>query len=72
MGIRKAKYAYLVLKHYAKEDVNRDWEVDISDIVAVINTIAGETLYKEYADVNDDGKIDISDIVAIINCIAKM
>ena len=72
MGIRKAKYAYLVLKHYAKEDVNRDWEVDISDIVAVINTIAGETLYKEYADVNDDGKIDISDIVVIINCIAKM
>jgi len=51
-------------------DVNQDNTVDISDIVAVINVIAG-TDSNEKADVNSDGKADISDIVAIINSIAK-
>ena len=51
-------------------DVNHDGSVDISDIVAVINTIAGETTYSSSADVNKDDNIDISDIVAIINTIA--
>ena len=51
-------------------DVNQDNTVDISDIVAVINVIAG-TDSNEKADVNADGKTDISDIVAIINSIAK-
>lgn len=52
-------------------DVNHDGSVDISDIVAVINTIAGETTYLSSADVNTDTNIDISDIVAIINIIAN-
>ena len=51
-------------------DVNQDNTVDISDIVAVINVIAG-TDSNDKADVNADGKVDISDIVAIINSIAK-
>ncbi len=51
-------------------DVNEDSKVDISDIVAVINQIAGTATYR-YADVNDDNKVDISDIVAIINVIAN-
>ena len=54
---------------HLKGDVNEDGEVDISDIVAVINQIAGKATYR-YADVNDDGEVDISDIVAIINIIA--
>ncbi len=52
-------------------DVNHDGAVDISDIVAVINTIAGETTYSASADVNTDNNTDISDIVAIINIIAN-
>ena len=52
-------------------DVNHDGSVDISDIVAVINTIAGETTYSSSADVNTDNNTDISDIVAIINIIAN-
>ncbi len=52
-------------------DVNGDKKVDISDIVAVINNIAGDPTYKETAKVNDDDKVDISDIVAIINIIAS-
>ena len=51
-------------------DVNQDGKVDISDIVAVINTIAGDSTYKDTADTNGDKKTDISDIVAIINAIA--
>ena len=50
-------------------DVNRDGEVDISDIVAIINQIAGKANYED-ADVNGDQEIDISDIVAVINIIA--
>ena len=51
-------------------DVNEDGNVDISDIVAIINQIAGTATYR-YADVNEDTKVDISDIVAIINIIAE-
>ncbi|MBR1466088.1 MAG: Ig-like domain-containing protein [Bacteroidaceae bacterium] len=54
---------------HLKGDVNEDKKVDISDIVAVINQIAGTATYR-YADVNEDKKVDISDIVAIINIIA--
>ena len=54
---------------HLKGDVNEDGKVDISDIVAVINQIAGTATYR-YADVNEDTKVDISDIVAIINIIA--
>ena len=50
-------------------DVNEDDSVDISDIVAIINQIAGTATYAN-ADVNGDDKVDISDIVAVINIIA--
>jgi hypothetical protein len=53
-----------------KGDVNEDGSVDISDIVAVINQIAGTASYPN-SDVNKDGNVDISDIVAIINIIAN-
>mgnify|MGYP002852225850 CR=1 FL=1 len=52
-----------------KGDVNRDGKVDISDIVAIINQIAGTATYAD-ADVNSDKGVDISDIVAVINIIA--
>ena len=53
-----------------KGDVNNDGKVDISDIVATINHIAGTASYTR-ADVNGDNSVDISDIVAIINIIAN-
>ena len=63
-----------VFRHHQQDslmgDVNLDGKVDISDIVAIINTIAGDTTYKDTADVNGDHITDISDIVAVINSIA--
>ena len=53
-----------------KGDVNRDGKVDISDVVAVINTMAGDTTFKATSDVNGDIKTNISDVVAIINIMA--
>ena len=50
-------------------DVNEDGKVDTSDIVAIINQIAGSAEYA-YADVNQDKTVDISDIVAVINIIS--
>ena len=55
-----------------KGDVNQDGKVDISDIVGIINTIAGDNTYQSTADVNEDSNIDISDIVAVINVIASI
>ena len=51
-------------------DVNLDGHVDISDIVAIINTMAGDQTYKDTADVNNDNNTDISDVVAVINIMA--
>ena len=64
-------YQHLVLASPIKGDVNNDKRVDISDVVAVINTIAGNPTFRATADVNGDNKVDISDIVAIINIIAN-
>ena len=55
---------------HLKGDVNLDGKVDISDVVAVINTMAGDTTFKDTSDVNKDEKTDISDVVSIINIMA--
>ena len=52
-----------------KGDVNEDGYVDINDVVAVINQMAGTASWR-YADVNEDGDVDINDVVAIINIMA--
>lgn len=54
-----------------KGDVTFDNKVDIGDVVAIINVIAG-TVSEEmhYTDVNGDGHTDISDVVMVINIIA--
>ncbi len=52
-------------------DVNADGKVDISDIVGIINHIAGSEGYsQQLCNVNGDAAVDISDIVAVINIIA--
>ncbi len=52
-------------------DVNEDGKVDINDVVAIINVMAGTADWKN-ANVNGDeeGKIDINDVVAVINIMA--
>ena len=56
-------------KPVLRGDVNLDGKVDISDVVAVINIMAG-TPSNYNGDVNEDGKTDISDVVSIINIMA--
>ena len=55
-----------------KGDVNNDKKIDINDVVAIINHMAGTAFY-ENANVNEDpqGIIDINDVVAIINIMAE-
>jgi hypothetical protein len=55
-----------------KGDVNADGEVDVADISAVINIMAGygTGVASERADVNGDGEADVADISAIINIMA--
>lgn len=53
-------------------DVNGDGVVDVGDIMAVINFMAGQTsgIDKAKADVNSDTQVDVGDIMAIINIMA--
>ena len=53
-----------------KGDVNGDEVVNISDVVAIINTMAGDTTFEATADVNGDGATNISDVVKVINIMA--
>ena len=53
-------------------DVNGDGLVNVKDIMAIINFIAGKVddLSLEKADVNGDGAINIADVIAVTNIIA--
>ncbi len=52
-------------------DVNEDGKVDINDVVAIINVMAGTATWPN-ANVNGDtdGNIDINDVVSVINIMA--
>ena len=52
-------------------DVNEDGEVNINDVVAIINVMAGTATWPN-ANVNEDadGYVDINDVVAVINIMA--
>ena len=56
-----------------KGDVNGDGQVDVGDIMAVINYMAGQTagITPDMADVNGDKQVDVGDIMAIINIMAS-
>ena len=55
-----------------KGDVNGDGNIDVGDIMAIINYMAGDTEGIELADanVNGDGTVDVGDIMAVINLMA--
>ena len=58
-----------------KGDLNGDGVVDVGDIMAVINVMAGGVpggaATGSNADVNGDGQVDVGDIMAIINMMAQ-
>ena len=55
-----------------KGDVNQDGNVDVGDVMAVINIMAGQPgqLNAALGDVNEDGDVDVGDVMAIINIMA--
>ena len=52
-------------------DVNGDGSVDVADISAIINVMAGLATWDK-ADVNGDGTVDVADISRVINIMANM
>lgn len=54
-------------------DVNRDGEISIADVTALVNIILGKDTEEQYdhlaADVNQDGDITIADVTALVNYI---
>ena len=53
-----------------KGDVNGDGNVNVGDIMAVINVMAGQGSNNAKGDVNEDGKVNVGDIMAVINIMA--
>ena len=55
---------------FKRGDVNRDGDVNVSDVTALINMILGIlTVDQEVADVNGDGSVNVSDVTFLINII---
>ena len=59
-------------QEYVLGDANKDGNVTIGDIVAVVNIIAGNTgnYNLNAADANNDGTVSVGDIVTIVNIIS--
>jgi len=53
---------------YAQGDVNRDGEVTIADVNAIVDVILNSG-YLEAADVNGDGEVTIADVNAVVDII---
>lgn len=62
-----AAFWYMKAK-YLRGDVNRDGEVNITDINALIDIILGGNSYYD-GDVNRDGEVNIADVNAVIDLI---
>ena len=58
-----------IVEDIFRGDVNRDLEVNIADVNAVINMILCGNASSAAADVNSDGEINIADVNALINII---
>ena len=63
-------YTAIITSKLLKGDVNGDGAVDIADVVAVYNIMAGKPGDGFDGDVNKDGATDIADVVAIYNIMA--
>ena len=63
-------YTAVITLDRIKGDVNGDGAVDIADVVAVYNIMAGKNTNGFNGDVNEDGAVDIADVVAIYNIMA--
>ncbi len=53
-------------------DVNNDGVVNVTDVMAVVNSILGNkqpSYHEKYADMNGDGIVDVIDAMAIVNVI---
>lgn len=63
--------SYDMPEQKASGDVNSDGSIDVADIAAVIDVMAGKSLqYKDKADVNGDNNVDVADIASIIDKMA--
>ena len=51
-------------------DVNGDGKVDVADISAILNHMAGTQDYSNSADVNGDGTVDVADISKVLDIMA--
>ena len=63
-----ASFWYMKAAAYSPCDVNRDGEVNIADVNAVIDAILGVSA-GETCDANGDGEVNIADVNAIIDAI---
>lgn len=57
-------------KTFADEDLNSDGLVNISDVTALLNALAGSTAPSASFDLNNDGIVNISDVSYLLNVLS--
>ena len=62
---------YVVTHQYPREDVNRDGQVNVLDLVAVASLIGQSNPSDARADVNNDGMVNVLDLIAISHHTAR-
>ena len=74
LGTPSKPFQLQIPEDYIPGDVNRDGEINVGDVSAVINHIlrrANTVFVEAAADMNGDGEINVGDVSAIINIILK-
>jgi len=57
--------AYLIFR--IKGDINKDGEIDISDVISCLRMAVGlDPVDLSLADMNDSGTIDITDVIKVL------
>ena len=51
-----------------KGDINRDGEIDVTDVVELIDMVLGG-IYDPAGDINGDGEVDVTDVVELIDMV---
>ena len=71
LKVHRASGAATVTNSPKVGDVNGDGAIDVADISAIIDCMAGKNgITKEVADVNSDNSVDVADIAAVIDIMA--
>ncbi|MBO4444210.1 MAG: dockerin type I repeat-containing protein [Bacteroidaceae bacterium] len=54
---------------YLRGDVNKDGDVNVTDVTALVSMILGNSVKNDMSDVNADGDVNVTDVTALVSII---